>query len=292
MRIIRRAFRFRNNIKETLILVSLILMLVALGRPQWGTRQETIHHEGLDLVLCVDTSYSMLAQDIAPNRIAVAADAVRMMLPELDGNRVGLVSFASTTRIHSPLTLDYRVIQNMLDHSLSMASGTDIEQAVNAALKVLDNSDANTRAIIILSDGEDHGGNIDRAIQKAQAADVQIFALGIGTPEGAPIPEYDGSGYMRFQGELVWSRLEEDVLKRMAQTTGGLYFRLSPTLIESIEMAHEIRQLEHTEFSQAIRMQREDQFGIFLIFAVVFLSIEAIVNRLGSIHWESYDETG
>jgi Ca-activated chloride channel homolog len=292
MRVIRDVYRYRTKIKEGLVFASCILILIALGRPQWGARQEIVHHEGIDMVVCIDTSNSMLAQDIAPNRITAASNAVRTMLPQLDGNRVGLVSFASTTRIHSPLTLDYRVIQSILDHSLSIGPGTDIEAAVDAGLTVLENSDANTKALVILSDGEDHEGNIDRAIQKAHAADVSIFALGIGTPGGAPIPEDgDKTGYIRYQGELVWTKLEDNVLIQMTDRTGGQYFRMTPALTEAIEMAHQIRKLEKTEFSQAVRMQRDDQFGIFVMFAILFLSVEAILNRFGTIRWEAGDDS-
>ncbi len=143
----------------------------------------------------------------------------------------GLVGFATTTRLHCPLTLDYRGLRSILDHSLSLGPGTDIEAAVTACLRVLKNSEARSRAIVIISDGEDHGGNIDKAIEMARSEGIRIYTVGIGTPEGGPIPEGDvgSGGYKKKNGELVWTKLDESTLVRMSDATEGRYFRVTPT---------------------------------------------------------------
>ncbi|MGB3976630.1 MAG: VWA domain-containing protein [bacterium] len=291
MRLIKKGFQNRETIKALLVTAASIFMLMALGRPQWGTRQELLHQSGIDLVLCVDTSESMKAQDIAPDRIEKAASMIASLLSELDGHRVGLVSFATTTRVHSPLTLDYRVIRSIMDYSLNMGPGTDIEAAIEACLKVLQGSEVRSKAIVVISDGEDHGGNIDKAIRNANKAGVKIYTLGLGTLEGAPIPEGDGNdgGYKRYKGELVWSKLEEETLIRIAESTGGRYYRSTPAEMEIISLANEIKNLEKTEFSQTVTTHREDQFGIFLLIAAFFLSIDAVLNRMGLIRWEEND---
>jgi Ca-activated chloride channel homolog len=290
--LIRQNLRNREFIKSLLLTIALISLLTALGRPQWGTRQELLHQAGIDLVLCVDTSESMKAQDIAPNRIEKAASVIGSLLSEIDGHRVGLVSFATTTRVHSPLTLDYRVIRSILEYSLTMGPGTDIESALDASLKILQNSEVRSKAIVVISDGEDHGGNVERAIRKVKNAGVKVYALGIGTPEGAPVPEgeNDDKGYKRYDGELVWTKLVEDTLLLLAENTGGRYYRATPSETEVSVLASDIQNLEKTEFSQTVTTHREDQFGIFLLFAAFLLSVDAVLSRLGVIRWEKRDE--
>lgn len=289
---IRQGFRNREILKSMLLTTALISLLTALGRPQWGTRQELLHQAGIDLVLCVDTSESMKAQDIAPNRIEKAASVIGSLLSELDGHRVGLVSFATTTRVHSPLTLDYRVIRSILEYSLTMGPGTDIEAALDASLKILQNSEVRSKAIVVISDGEDHGGNLERAIRNVKKAGVKVYTLGIGTSEGAPIPEGENNneGYKRHNGELVWTKLEEDTLILLAESTGGRYFRSTPSETEARALASEIQNLEKTEFSQTVTTHREEQFGIFLLIAAFLLSLDTVLHRLGLIRWEVHDE--
>ena len=292
LRLIKKGFQTREIIKAILVTASLISILIAFGRPQWGTRQELLHQSGIDLVLCVDTSESMNAQDIAPSRIEKAASMIGSLLSELNGHRVGLVSFATTTRVHSPLTLDYRVIRSIMDYSLNMGPGTDIEAAIDSCLNVLEGSDVRSKAVIVISDGEDHGGNIDKAIRNANRAGVRIYTLGVGTLEGGPIPEGDSNNerYKRYKGELVWTKLEEETLIRLAESTGGNYYRSTAVENEILSLANEIRNLEKTEFSQTVTTHREDQFGIFLLIAAFLLSIDAVINRLGMIRWEENDE--
>lgn len=291
-RLLRQALRHREWIKAALVTLAVAAVLIAFGRPLWGSRQEVVHQMGIDLVLCVDTSESMLAQDVAPDRLEKAKSLIGSLLEELDGNRVGLVGFATTTRLHCPLTLDYRGLDSILEHCLTLGPGTDIEAAVAACLRVLKNSEARTRAIVILSDGEDHGGNIDKAIETARANGVRIYTIGIGSSEGAPIPEADSGseGYKKKNGELVWSRLDETVLSRMADQTGGRYFRASPGESEAGMLASEIRGLDKTEFSQTVTTRKEEQFGVFLLFALLCLSLDAVLSRVGTVRWEDRHE--
>ncbi|MBN1878997.1 VWA domain-containing protein [bacterium] len=293
LRLIRRNLRYREISKVLMMMIALLAILTAMGRPQWGTRQEIVHQMGIDLVLCVDTSESMRAQDVAPDRLNKARSIINSLLSQLDGNRVGLVGFATTTRLHCPLTLDYRGLRSILDYCLTLGPGTDIEAAVAACLRVLQNSEARSRAIIIISDGEDHGGNIEKAIDMARSNGVRIYTVGVGTLEGSPIPEGDtgSQGYKKKDGELVWTKMEESVLVQLADKTGGRYFRASPEETEARILASEIRNLETTEFSQTMTTRQEDQFGIFLLLALLFLSMDCALDRIGTIRWEDRHET-
>ena len=286
--LIRSSLRRRENMKTILVLLALIAISVALGRPQWGHRQEEVHQQGVDMVLCVDTSVSMKAQDVAPSRLDKARSEIGSLLAQLSGNRVGLVGFATTTRLHCPLTLDFRGLRSILDHSFSFGPGTDVEAAISACARVLESSDARTRVVLLISDGEDHGGNIDRAIDLANNANIKIFTLGIGTREGGPIPlgDKEDDGYKKVKDELVWTRLEDDVMRRLAAETGGEYFEASSTETEVLAITTAIDQLEKSEFSQTMTTRREDQFGWFLLLAAFLLALEIVFDPVGTIAWE------
>ena len=222
VKLVRRAFRRRRNLKYSLLLIAAAAIILAFGHPQWGTRQEEIFKRGIDLVLLVDTSYSMNAQDIAPSRLEKAKSEIDSLLNLLEDNRVALVSFAETTRLHCPLTLDFRGLESILDHSLNMGPGTNLKSAVDESLRVLQKSTARTKAILLISDGEDHEGDIDSILNELEAQNVKLFALGIGTPEGGPIPDVENSpsadlknaGYKKKNGEIVWTKLvEEDLIR-------------------------------------------------------------------------------
>lgn len=290
--LIRRSKRFRENAKTVLITLALISILMAAGRPQWGLKQEEVHQLGVDIVLCVDTSESMKAQDIAPSRLDKARSIIASLLNQLSGNRVGLVGFATTTRLHCPLTLDFRGLRSILDHSFSFGPGTDIEAAMSACIRVLDNSDARTRTIILISDGEDHGGDIDKAIQMARGADIRVFSVGVGSLEGGPIPlgEDEDDGYKKSNGELIWTRLEEETMTRLAQETGGAYFRATAVESEVVALTRAVDALEKSDFSQTMTTRKEDQFGLFLLLAGLLLAIELAMESVGTVNWEDADE--
>jgi Ca-activated chloride channel homolog len=288
-KLVRLALRRRKNIKDALVVTALIFMAFAIGRPQWGMRQEAVFRRGIDLVLAVDTSESMKAEDIAPDRMKKARSEIAELLDRLEGNRAALVGFATTTKLHCPLTLDFRGLRSILDNSLSYGIGTDIENAINESLKVLAHSETKSKAILILSDGEGHTGDIDKAIAAARNAGVRIFTLGIGTPEGGPIPEEsegNSTGYKKRNGEVVFTHLEEDTMKKLAHDTGGAYFRATDTEIEADSIADLIQKMEKTEFSQTMTTHKEDRFGIFLLVAIFLLAINACLGDYGKIVWE------
>jgi Ca-activated chloride channel homolog len=290
VRLVKHSLRARRNVRYSLLFVGFAALVLAMGRPRWGTKQEDIFKQGIDLVFLVDTSNSMKAEDIPPNRLGKARSEISALLSHLGNNRAGLVGFASTTRLHCPLTLDFRGLKSILENSLSLGPGTNIEAAVGESLRVLRDSKAISKAIILLSDGEGHEGDIEKTINSAKAADVKIFSVGIGTPEGGPIPEIDESGvsgYKKRNGELVWTKLDEETLTRLAKETGGEYFRASNTEVEAADLAQLIYGMEKTKFSQTVTTRKEEQFAIFLLFAAILIAIEAGLGDFQRIAWEA-----
>ena len=188
----------RNRTLRTLFFVGSVgLLLTALARPQFGTRVETVRREGKDVVVALDLSRSMLAEDIAPNRLQRAKLEILRLLDRLEGDRVGLVAFAGQAFVQSPLTTDYAATQlflSAMDVDLVPVQGTNLGEAMNVGLDLFDEEVREFRVLLIVTDGEDHEGEVAEAIRRASDSAVRVFTVGIGSPDGVPIPEFDDCG--------------------------------------------------------------------------------------------------
>jgi Ca-activated chloride channel family protein len=271
--------------KSVLVLLTVGFLVVALARPQFGTRVETVRSEGQDVMVALDVSRSMLAEDVAPNRLERARLEIMRILQRLDGDRIGLVAFAGNAFVQSPLTVDYgaaALFLNAMDTDLIPIQGTNLGEALTVALDAFEEGTRDHRVLIVVTDGEDHEGEIDAALERALDEGVQIHTVGIGSLEGVPIPEFDASGersgFIRDEeGSVVTTRLDESTLERVAEATGGRYFpalgsgaNLDP-LIEEIA-GGEGRELEAREITQF-----EEQFQIFLGLALLLLLAESLI---------------
>ncbi|HEY1770560.1 MAG TPA: VWA domain-containing protein [Chthoniobacterales bacterium] len=222
----RRIFRF------VLFLLVLALVVVSLGRPRWGYEYEELHRKGLDLMLAVDVSRSMLSNDVAPNRLERVKLATQDLISDLQGDRVGLIAFAGRAFLQAPLTIDYDAVVdsiNDLDTKTIPEGGTNISEAIELATRVFGKSATGNRALIIFTDGEDLNGDAAAAAKTAADAGVRIFTVGVGTPAGSLIPLTSDDGATTFvkdeQGQVVKSRLDEPRLREIA-TTNGFYLHL------------------------------------------------------------------
>jgi Ca-activated chloride channel family protein len=232
----------RRTVKAGLVVGALLLGAVALMGPRWGTEVRTVERRGVDLVVALDVSASMRAQDVPPSRLRRAKNEVRTLVGDLSGDRVGLVLFAGSGFVQCPLTTDYGAFRLFLDAAAPdqvSTPGTDVSTAVDAGLRALGASrpadDTTTtpaeprpRALLIVSDGENHTGDLAAARERAEAAGVTLLTAGVGTEEGARIPVYNNGRRVDFkrnrEGEVVRSRLQEVSLTRLAQS--GAYFRV------------------------------------------------------------------
>ena len=271
--------------KSVLMLAAFALLVLALARPQFGTRVETVRSEGQDVMVALDVSRSMLAEDVAPNRLERARLEIMRILQRLDGDRIGLVAFAGNAFVQSPLTVDYgaaALFLNAMDPDLIPVQGTNLGEALTVALDAFEEGTRDSRVLIVVTDGEDHEGEIEEALERALDEGVQIHTVGIGSLEGVPIPEFDASGvrsgFIREEsGSVVTTRLDEATLERVAEVTGGRYFSaLGPSanldpLVEKIT-GGEGRELEAREITQF-----DEQFQVFLGLAVVLLLAEGLI---------------
>jgi Ca-activated chloride channel homolog len=220
--------RFRRAVRFGFVLLALALAIVALARPRWGYTYEEVKRRGLDLLLAVDTSRSMLSNDVAPNRLERVKLAAQDLIVELNGDRAGLIAFAGRAFLQAPLTIDYdAAIEsiNDLDTKSIPEGGTNISEAIALAVKTFGKSATGNRALIIFTDGEELSGDAVTEAKKAGEANVKIFTVGVGTPQGSLIPVENGF-VKDTQGQVVKSKLDENRLKEIAAATGGIYLHL------------------------------------------------------------------
>ena len=230
----RTVDRRRRSIRFALVLLGLALALAALAQPRWGYTYEDAKRKGLDLILAVDTSRSMLSNDVLPNRLQRVKLATQDLINELQGDRVGLVAFAGRAFLQAPLTIDYDAAVeaiNDLDTSTIPEGGTNISDAIELAVRTFGKSAIGNRAVIILTDGEELSGDALKTAKAAADAGVRIFTVGVGTPEGSLIPIGNGQGggnafVKDSKGQVVKSKLDEKRLREIAESTGGFYLHL------------------------------------------------------------------
>lgn len=265
--------------------------IVAAARPQWGTRLEPVTRKGVDVVVLLDTSMSMAAADVSPSRLDQARHAASSLLGRLEGDRVGLVTFAGHPVVDCPLTLDVeaaRLLLGAVEVELEPVQGTALADALRAAARLLaphaePDGAPRGKVIVLFSDGEDHEGGLHEALAMLARAGIRVFAVGFGTPGGAPIPlrAADGSleGYKKDrEGRIVTTRLVEDTLRRAAAETAGRYFRATPAEVEIETIAKEIRELEAGEAGTLLRTRYEERFQLPLALAVLSLFAEALLS--------------
>lgn len=220
--------------KNWLILLSYVFLIIALARPQWGYQIEKVKQQGLDIILAVDVSKSMLTQDVKPNRLERTKLAIKDLLKNINGDRLGLMPFAGEAFLICPLTVDYAGFSMSLDDlnvDTIPLGGTNLAKVIEEALKTFGQEQLKYKALVILTDGEEQQGNALAAAKRAKEIGVRIFTIGIGTKEGDLIqaPQADGTmGFLKdTQGNFVKSHLDEELLQKIAYETSGAYVRSS-----------------------------------------------------------------
>lgn len=269
----------RTAIKSTLFILSVALLILAAARPQFGSKLREERAEGVEMMLVVDVSNSMLAEDFAPNRLERTRYAIDRLFSSLKQDRVGLVVFAGEAKVQLPITTDYRMARSFakrLSPDLVSVQGTELGQAISlAALSFSQEGDAG-RAMILITDGEAHDAVALEAARRAAEQGIRIFAIGIGTPEGAPI-RINGEFIKDERDEMVVSRLNEQMLTDIAQATGGAYVRASNAAFGLEEIVAEINKLERGELTSQRFDEYDEQFTWLVAIAFALLLLEALL---------------
>ena len=277
----------RKRLKIGLLLLALFFLGLAIARPQIGTHAVPVKAEGIDLVFVLDTSTSMLAEDIKPNRLKRAKHEISSLMDKLRGDRVGIVIFSGTSFIQCPLTVDYSAAKLFLDavdtNSISVP-GTAIGDALSTAIKAFENSPAeSSKVIILLTDGESHEGDPLKVAEEAGKFGIKIYTIGIGSQKGEPIPlrnEQDELvGYKKDRdGNVIMTKLDQLILEKISVLTDGQFYRASSGGIELEEIYADIAAMEKTLQETRLVMHYEEQYHYFVGIALVLLLIDTLLT--------------
>ena len=268
----------RVVLKFILFCGAVALVVLAAARPQFGSKLREEKARGVEMMLVVDVSNSMLAEDFEPNRLERTKYAINRLFDGLKQDRVGLIFFAGEPRVQLPITSDYRMAKafaRRIDPSQVSVQGTAIGKALEQALLSFsgETDEKRSRAIILITDGENHDDDAVAVAKRAAEQGIRIYTIGIGTPEGAPI-EIDGEFIRDEQGEMVVSKLNEEMLAQIADLTGGAYVRATKQDIGLDEIVRSINEMEQSELSTVRFEEFNEQYQYLLIAALVLLVAE------------------
>jgi Ca-activated chloride channel family protein len=284
-RLIASLNRAGRRWKSLLWFLTLALLLLALAHPQWGSQVQKVEQRGLQVMIALDVSKSMLAQDLKPDRLSRARLEIADVIEHLGGDEVGLVLFSGASFIQFPLTSDYATARSFLDAASPEAilrPGTAIGGAIRTAMRGFDPARASQKVILLVSDGEDHDEGALPAAREAAAEGIIIYALGFGTLRGVPIPELNASGEVigfkrDRQGQVVISRLNEENLQQVSTAAGGKYYRAGE---EVDDLLAELDRLQTAAYSTQFETLAVERFQVFLLLALALLfSAELIPDR-------------
>lgn len=277
----------QRHLRRALILRSLALcaLLLATVRPQWGFHWEEARRRGLDILVLLDTSNSMRAQDLKPDRLQQAKWAVRDLATRLKGDRVGLIAFAGSAFLQCPLTSDYAAFLLTLDDlypGIIPRGGTAIKTALKTALNSFENQTDTDQVIILISDGENHESDPLDLVPELTKKGIRVFSVGVGSLEGELIPAPEGAGFLKDrQGKTVKTVLNEDMLKKLALQTGGAYVRAAPGDFGLERIVDEnLQQLKRGEYESKRVKVHEERFQWVLGFALALIFLEASLSRI------------
>jgi len=278
---------FKDWIKFGILSFAILLLIVAAANPQIGTKIEEVKQAGIDVYICLDVSLSMQAQDIKPSRLEKAKYEISNLIKKLRGDRIGLIVYAGAAYVQFPLTTDYsaaNLFLNAVDVTSVPQPGTAIASALNLAVKSFETKMNTEKVIVVITDGEDHEGDINQAVNDAVAKGIKIYTIGLGSPDGVPIPVYNDAGQQAGfkqdnQGNTVLTKLDEKTLKDIANTGGGKYFRGANNQDELDLIYKELSSLQKTEYGVKKVTDYEDRFYYFLIPAILFLLVEFFMSE-------------
>ena len=277
----------RRTLKAYLAVIAVSLALYSLMRPQWGFEWEEVKRMGLDMIIAMDVSKSMLAKDVKPNRLERSKFAVKDLLKRMSGDRIGLIAFAGTAFLQCPLTIDYNGFLLALDDlnpDTIPRPGTSISAAINEAIGAFRGPEKKYKVLVIITDGEELEGDALKAAAEAAKLGIKIYCVGVGTTEGDLIPTIDDHGQRVYladkKGDIVKTRLNEELLKRIAISTGGSYVRTTQadfglTLIYD----KSISKLEKHDIDSKMKKSYQERYQIFLAIAAVLLLIEPLISE-------------
>ncbi len=276
--------RSKPALKFLLLMLAYAFLVIGIANPQSGSKLVKIKRKGIDLMICLDVSNSMLAQDITPNRLERAKQAISDLIDKLHNDRIGIVVFAGKAYLQLPITTDYSAAKLFLSNistDIVPVQGTDIGDAIDLASESFDNN-KHSKAIVIITDGENNEGNAIKQAQKSAEKGINIYTIGMGLPEGAPIPVYNKYntqiGYKKDrQGNTIITKLNETMLQQIASAGNGTYVRANNSKLGLRKIYNKINKLNKSEIESKMFSEYENHFQYFIGASIFFLLIELLI---------------
>jgi Ca-activated chloride channel homolog len=291
--LLRHYAPFKTPLKFSLWVFAMVFLVFAIANPQFGTKKQRVKRKAVDVMLALDVSRSMLAQDALPSRLALAKQFTGRLVEQLKGNRIGTIMFAGNAYLQMPLTTDYaaaNIFIQSADCEMLPTQGTAISEAVALGTESFPKDNKNHRVIIVITDGEDHDSAAKNAVEKAADDNILVYTIGIGSPQGAPIPETSEDGVTKLKidasGATILSKLNEPFLKELAETGNGAYFNLAnnPDVFNALRKS--IDKLEKKEFEARMFSSYESYYQYLVAAALILLLLEVGISYRNTAKWQ------
>ncbi|MBS1647995.1 MAG: VWA domain-containing protein [Bacteroidetes bacterium] len=287
------ASRSKPIVKFILYCFALTFLILAICNLQTGSKLQKVKREGADIMICLDVSNSMLAEDLKPNRLERAKQAIEQMINKLQGDRIGIIVFAGEAYTQLPITIDYasaKLFLNAISPNMIERQGTDISTAIEKAAESFGKDEGKNKAIIIITDGEDHEEDAIKAAEEAGKNGISINTIGIGSDAGVPIPIYNNgvpSGYKKDkEGNTVVTKLNQQLLQSIAGAANGVYVKANNADVGLDAVFNKINELEKKQFESNMYTDYDDQFQWFAGVALLFLIIEFVISERINSWWK------
>ena len=275
------ASRVRPTVKFSILMVALTLLIVAAARPQFGQSERTEKRQGIEAIVALDISNSMMAEDVAPNRLDRAKQMLSKLMDNMVNDKVGLVVFAGDAFVQLPITCDYvsaKMFLNTIKPDLIKTQGTAIGQALSTSIRCFGEQSEASRAIILITDGENHEDDAVAVAKRAREEGIQVLVVGIGKPEGSPIPIPGTNNFIKDrQGNVVVSKLNEEMCREIAQAGGGLYVRCDNSNTATRAIQKELDKLATQEIETQVYTDYNEQFQSFALIALLLLVVDFFI---------------
>lgn len=270
----------RQNMKFWLLLSAITLMIFVIAGPQFGSKLETAKKQGIEVMVCLDVSNSMLAEDITPNRLEKAKQMLSRLTDSFENDRMGLIVFAGDAFTQLPITSDYvsaKMFLSSINPNMVSTQGTAIGTSINLAMRSFTPDESSSKTIIVITDGENHEDDAVKAAEEAAAKNVKVNVVGIGLPKGAPIP-IDGSNFMKDNaGNVVITQLNEQMCQEIAAAGQGLYVRADNTNSALKSLQKELEKMDKTEMDNKVYSEYDEQFHVIAWIVLILLVLEFII---------------
>ena len=273
--------KYRPDVKFWFVWAAIGLFAILLARPQFGSKLETVKRQGVEVMIALDISNSMLAQDVQPSRLAKAKRLVAQLVDKMENDKVGMIVFAGDAFTQLPITSDYisaKMFLESIDPSLISKQGTAIGAAINLATRSFTPQEGVGRAVIVITDGENHEGGAVEAATEAAKKGIQVNVLGVGLPDGAPIPMEGTNDYRKDrEGNVIVTRLNEAMCQEIAKAGNGLYVRVDNTNNAQKAIGQEINKMAKADVETQVYTEFNEQFQAVAWFILILLLVEMLI---------------